>query len=85
MADIMDKLLDGQKWAEATLIEGMTSYTREMFKEAAAEILSLRAQLLAEREACAEIADHWTGSLWTESDNRIAGDIAAAIRAREGK
>ena len=48
-ADIVARLRDGQQWAEASIVEGLTSYTIDMLKEAANEIERLRS-LLADAE-----------------------------------
>lgn len=42
MADVVERLLDAREWANATAVEGMTSYTCDMFALAATEIRRLR-------------------------------------------
>lgn len=46
---------------------------QQMCREAAA----------AEREACAQLAEHFTGNLWDADENALARRITAAIRNRQ--
>jgi hypothetical protein len=82
MADIVERL---RLVAEHDWRTSILAHTPDTAAEAAAEILSLRAQLnravAAEREACAMVAQAWAH----QSPNGVlpfAACIASAIRAR---
>ena len=68
------RLDPGALLALTTLIESLSA-DRE----------GVEAAVLAEREACAKVADDWLATDFDESANTMAGNIAAAIRERGGR
>ncbi len=87
-ADIVERLESALAHFVASEVEGMTSYTSEMLREAAAEITRLRAALAERTEECARVAEDFgrpyalksaTGAMMFRA---VTDKIAAAIRAR---
>lgn len=80
MNDIVEKLRHG---ADDSKYPNLSEFPRTYLLIAAKEIERLREAIAAEREACASVVDHFTGSLWTDEQNLVALTIQNAIRSRK--
>jgi hypothetical protein len=64
--------------------EGGVLLRKIMYVGEAAEVVAnaLNWERSAEREACAQVSEHFTGNLWDADENALARRITDAIRAR---
>ena len=80
--EIAKRLINNAVWTSVRFATG--GGVGIMENEAIQDIANaIRAAVAEEREACAELADHFTGPFWPLEMHETANKIAAAIRARE--
>jgi hypothetical protein len=76
-----DLLMEAARRIEA--LEAGTATLAKRLCDALARLEDADRRVEEEREACAKIAEHFTGNLWDADENALARRITDAIRSRE--